>query len=344
MEKRDARKLGLAAQAEVRRLAVAQRESGLTHGEIAKNLSVHRGTVTRWLNEYRRDAGAIGLKRRGRFKGQGGILSAQQCNEIQKLIRDRCPDQLKLPFVLWTCGAVMELIKTRFHVNIGRSTVALYLKRWGFTPQKPAKRAAEQQPEQVKKWLAEVYPTIVQQAKDSNADIHWGDESGIRNDCQHGRSYAPKGKTPIRLISAKRFSVNMIASITNKGKVQFLVFQENFNADVFIEFLERLSKSSERQIFLILDNCRVHHSKPVKEWVANQEKIKLFFLPAYSPELNPEELLNNDVKAKIYKDGRPRNRDSLHRKLEDYLTKLSFMPTKIASFFQHPQTAYAAAA
>ena len=161
MEKRDARKLGLAAQAEVRRLAVAQRESGLTHGEIAKNLSVHRGTVTRWLNEYRRDAGAIGLKRRGRFKGQGGILSAQQCNEIQKLIRDRCPDQLKLPFVLWTCGAVMELIKTRFHINIGRSTVALYLKRWGFTPQKPAKRAAEQQPEQVKKWLAEVYPTIV---------------------------------------------------------------------------------------------------------------------------------------------------------------------------------------
>ncbi len=175
-----------------------------------------------------------------------------------------------------------------------------YLKRWGFTPQKPAKRAYEQNPDAVAKWMEETYPSISKEAQSQNAEIHWGDETGVRNDCQHGRGYAPKGQTPILRRKAKRFSTNMISSVTNQGKVRWMIDRETLTSQVSIRFMERLLKDSKKEVFLIVDNLQVHHSAPVKEWLeANKERLSLFYLPSYSPDRNPDEYLNGDLKSEL---------------------------------------------
>ena len=206
------------------------------------------------------------------------------------MIVDKMPDQLKLDFALWTRKAVKELVARELGIVLGLTTMGDYLRKWGFTPQKPKKRAYEQCSKKVQQWLDQEYPKIKAQAKQDNAEIHWADETGVKNQCNHGRSYAPKGKTPVKRSMSKRFSVNMISSVTNQGKVQFMIYSETMNAQKFIEFLEQLIKSSDRKLYVILDNLRVHHSKIVKQWVEeNRDDIALFFLPSYSPELNPNQ-------------------------------------------------------
>jgi len=228
------------------------------------------------------------------------------------MIVDKMPEQLKLDFALWTRKAVKELVEQQFGVILAITTMGDYLRKWGFTPQKPKKMAYEQCPKQVQKWLDEEYPTIKQAAKQEEAIIYWGDETGIKNQCNHGRSYAPKGKTPIKKSMSKKFSVNMISAITNQGKVQFLLYSDTMNADKFIEFMRQLIKSSSQKVYFIVDNLRVHHSKIVKEWLeANKDKIALFFIPSYSPELNPDEYLNCDLKQGMSAKKSPKNKEIL---------------------------------
>ena len=209
------------------------------------------------------------------------LLNAQQEKEIQSMIIDKMPDQLKLDFALWTRKSVKELVEREFGVVLAINTMGDYLRKWGFTPQKPKKKAYEQCDKKVQKWLNEEYPKIKEDAKNEDAEIHWGDETGVRNNCQHGRSYAPKGKTPVKQSMSKRFSVNMISTVTNQGKVQFMIYSSNMNAQKLIEFMQQLIKGSQKKIYLILDNLRVHHSKIVKEWLALEdikEKIAVFFI------------------------------------------------------------------
>ena len=220
-----------------------------------------------------------------------------------------------------------------------------YLTRWGFTPQKPIKRAYEQNPEAVQRWLEGEYPGIEQGARQEGAEIHWGDETGVRNDCQHGRGYSPKGKTPILCKKAKRFSANMISSVTNQGKVRWMIYRETLTSQVFIRFMERLIKDSKKKIFLIVDNLRVHHSAPVMEWVeANKEHIALFHLPSYSPERNPDEYLNGDLKSELGRKAPPMNQSHLEKNLIGSMRRLAKTPQRIAAYFEHPAVAYAKAA
>jgi transposase len=224
-------------------------------------------------------------------------------------------------------------------------TCGEYLKRWGFTPQKPAKLAYEQNPQAVAKWMEETYPTIAKESKSQNAEIHWGDETGVRNDCQHGRVYAPKGQTPILRKKAKRFSINMISSITNQGKVRWMIYRETLTSESFIRFMERLIKDSKKKVFLIVDNLRVHHSAPVKEWVeANKERIALFHLPSYSPERNPDEYLNGDLKSELSRKEPPMDQGHLERNLIGSMRRLAKSPKRVASYFEHPAVTYAKAA
>jgi transposase len=270
-------------------------------------------------------------------------LSETQAKEIQKLICDKSPDQLKLAFALWTRKAVQGLIQQRFQIVMPIRTVGDYLARWGFTPQKPAKRAYEQQPAAVKKWLDEEYPAIARKAKDEPADIYWGDETGVRNDCQHGRSYAPKGKTPVLRLPAKRTSLNMISALTNQGKVRFMIYRENMTAQVLITFMQRLVKDAPRKVFLILDNLKVHHAKLVQEWLAeHREQIEVFYLPSYSPELNPDEYLNCDLKDGVHSAPPTRTEKTLREKVTSHMRKLQKLPERIVKYFKHPSIAYAA--
>lgn len=341
----DARTLPAAVQEEKRKQAVGLSRKGMTQAEIGELVGVHALTVGRWLRRHR--AGgikALASRRRGRRLGAQRRLTSAQEREIQRLLVERTPDQLKFPYALWTRQAVVELIARRAGIRLPIRTAGEYLRRWGFTPQKPAKRAYEQQPAQVKRWLSETYPAIQAQAKREGAEIYWGDETGLRSDCQHERGYAPKGRTPLIRLAAKRESLNMISAITNQGKTRFRLFEGSMNAALLIDFMRRLLKDAQgRKVMLILDNLRVHHARVVKQWLAErEEKIEVFYLPSYSPELNPDEYLNCDLKAGVHSGEPARAKGGLKKKILSHMRKLQKLPARVQSYFEHPCIRYAA--
>jgi len=343
MEKFDARKLSTDAQQQIRYQVIRLRRQRRSHKEISAITGICRSTCSTWWNLYKTQGKkALKIKKRGRPTGSCRKLNQEQEKEIQKTICDKNPDQLKLPFALWTRIAVQQLIKQLWRFEVPIRTIGDYLKRWNFTPQKPLKRAYEQNPKAVKKWMNEDYPAIQQKAKKEKAEIHWGDETGLCNDSYHGRSYAPRGKTPAIRLSARCKRVNLISSITNQGKVRFMIYKDRMNADTFIKFMKRLIKDADRKIFLILDNLKVHHSYKARDWLqAHEEQIEVFFLPSYSPELNPDEYLNCDLKAGVHSGPPARSREQLKNKALSHLRKLQKLPKRVMKYFKHPKIAYA---
>lgn len=344
--KEDARSLDQKTQATLRRRADAMNKQGRSRREVAEALGVHIGTVDRWRRERKARGGkALQPRKRGRLVGAARDLRLNQEAAIQKMIAEKTPDQLKLAFALWTRKAVCELIGREYGVKMPVRTCGEYLKRWGYTPQKPARRAYEQNPKAVKEWMDVTYPLIARQAKAEGAEIHWGDETGVRSDCQHGRSYAPRGKTPVVRLRGQRFSTNMISSVTNQGKLRWMIYHDTLNSEVFIRFLDRLAKDSGRKVLLIVDNLRVHHSRPVKEWLAqNTHRIELKYLPSYSPERNPDEYLNGDLKGAMGRMPAPASREQLESNLKIQMRRLKKSPKHVASYFENQYVTYAKAA
>jgi transposase len=338
----DARSLPTVAQEDLRRKAVKAILEDMKQVEVAKLLCISRQAVGKWVKAYRENGTkALKAKRKGRPKG--GSLLPWQAAQIAKALVDRNPDQLKLPFYLWTREAVAQLIERRFGIQLSIWTVGRYLARWGFTPQKPMRRAFEQKPEEVRCWLEEEYPLIQKQAKREKAEICWGDEMGLRSDHAVGRSYSRRGHTPIIPGTGKRFGCNMISSITNRGRLNFMVFNKKFQSDVFTNFLRRLVRQSTRKVFLIVDCHPVHHSKKVKKWLEKNDKhIRLFYLPGYSPELNPDELLNQDVKSNAVGRRRAGNQKELISNVRNYLRSRQQQPRIVKQYFQEKHVRYAA--
>lgn len=343
MKHLDARSLPAAAQEDLRRKAVQAVREGKAQGEVARLFGVARPTVNRWWQEYLA-GGTKALAARKRGRRAGKRLPAAQAARVRRKITDRCPDQLRLPFALWTREAVQQLIAREFGVEVSVRTVGRYLRDWGFTPQKPARRALERDPFAVRHWLREEYPAIQSAAKAENAEIFWGDEMGLRSDHASGRSYAPAGRTPLIVVSGKRFGCNMISAITNRGKLYFMVFKKRFTAAVFLSFLQRLVRQIDRLLFLIVDGHPVHRAAPVRDWLArNVTRIRLFHLPAYSPDLNPDEYLNQDVKSNSVGRQRPRNVDEMVSNVRSYLRGTQKRPHIVAGYFHAEPVRYAAA-
>ena len=345
VSRKDLRSLSGEAQAAIRERAVRAVIGGMSHREAAEVFGVKRAVVSKWMRRWR-DGGweGLGERRRGRRRGEQQALEPWQQGVIVNLIKERNPDQLKLPGFLWTRDAVLELIDQRFGIRLAVTTVGRYLRSWGFTPQVPARRALERDPEAVKEWLEVRYPKIRARAKRAGRILLWQDETGFRSQCSHGRSWSPKGQTPVKEVTGQRFGVNMISAIGNDGSMRFSLFNGKFNQFVFIEFLELLLKHHpDRKVFLIVDGHSSHGSKLVREWVAERaDRIELRFLPGYSPELNPVELLNHDVKANAVGRQRPRNLAEMIETVTDYLHGRQCQPHIIKRFFTHPATAYAA--
>jgi len=237
----------------------------------------------------------------------------------------------------------MELIQQETGITMPIRTVGEYLKRWGFTPQKPVRRAYEQNPKAVQQWLDECYPQIKAKAKAEKAEIYWGDETGIRNDSQHERGYAPKGKTPVVRLNTKRVSVNMSSAANNQGKVRFRIFEGSMNADLLMDFCKRLIKSARRKVYLTLDNPRVHHAKIFKAWLAeHDDEIEVFYLRSYSPELNPDETV---ISRPVFTVASRRGTKSNSRKrYSSHMRMLQKKPNRVAKYFEHEKIRYAAAA
>jgi len=345
MEKEDARKLSPAEQHERRRQVIRAYKRGLTRAQIAAQVGLSHPAVSRVIARYEAE-GMSGLspRTRGRRHGEDRALTAEQEAQIRQLIGDKRPEQLKMDFALWSRAAVMLLIEREYGVQLHVRTVGKYLKRWGFTPQKPIKRAYEQSPAAVREWLDETYPAIAKRAKAEGGEIHWGDETALVNTDVRGRSYAPKGKTPVAMaIGGTRQKLSMIASVTNQGKARWMIIDGAFNHEKLIEFFEALIKDAGRKVFLILDNLGVHHCKPVKAWLKDhQDQMEVFYLPSYSPELNPEERLNADLKHVIGRKVPMRTKAKLRAAAEDHMAVVAGEPERVKAYFQDPKVKYAA--
>ena len=343
MKIRDARSLLGVAQADLRKKAIKNILDGISQVEVAKLFGVTRQAVGKWVRAYR-EGGEKAIKEKRRGRPKGGSLLPWQAAQIAKTVIDRPPEQLKMPFFLWTREAVGQLIEKRFGLRLSVWTIGRYLSRWNFTPQKPIKRAYEKNPEAVRKWLETEYPSIRQQAKDERARIYWGDEMGLRSDHCAGRSYGKRGETPVIPGTGKRFSCNMISAITNGGHLNFMVFKEKFTGEVFIEFLTRLTKQSKDKVFLIVDGHPVHRSKEAKKWLSEHtQSMKVFFLPGYSPDLNPDELLNQDAKSNAVGTKRPHNIVEMISTLRSFLWSRQRTPNIIRKYFHAKSVNYAAA-
>lgn len=344
MNKPDARSLNPSTQDYLRQQAIRLREQGKRVSEIATYLGVHRATVSDWWRAYQQvGETALHQQPRGNKFGEGRTLSSTEEAWIQQVMQEHFPDELNIDSALWTRSAVQMLIACECGVKMPIRTVGEYLKRWRYTPQKPLKRAYEQDPEAVKAWLETEYPAIEQRAKTEDAEIAWGDESGLRSDAHVGRGYAPIGQTPEIQPNTQRVSVNYLASISNQGKVRFMLYTQKLTAQVFIIFLERLIAKRELKLMWIVDRHPVHRSGAVRQWLQeHQDKIEMHLLPPYSPQLNPAEYLNCDVKQGVHSKPPTRNLSQLKRRLRSHLFKLQKLPTRIVKYFQHPFIAYAA--
>ncbi|MDR0793133.1 MAG: IS630 family transposase [Chitinophagaceae bacterium] len=259
-----------------------------THRQAAELFGLTKSAVDKIWTRYKQ-GGTKGLQSKKRGANDGIKLKNTQTAEVRRQIKGKCPDQLKLSFGLWTREAAQQLIARLYGVELSVKQVGRYLKRWGYMPQKPIRKAFEQKPKAVMHWLEEEYPAIKKRAAKEKAVIYFGDETGMRSDNQAGRSYAPKGQTLVVKAAGKRFSLNMISAISNKGYLQFMLIS-SFNSEVFKDFLERMTRYSREKIFFITDNHPSHKSKVLNEWLEqNKQKIEVFFLPPYSSELNPQE-------------------------------------------------------
>src|SRR3982751_523020 len=325
--------------------AVHARELGYAVVDIAAILGVREETVSRWCSRY--DQGgqeALPGDRTGRPIGSGRLLNKEQEQSLQQAIETKSPQELGIASALWTRQAVRELIRKRVGIRLPIRPVGEYLRRWGYTPQKPVRKAYKQDPKAVAEWLEKTYPAIERRAAKEGGEIHWGDETGVRSTCQHSRGYARPGATPELIVPGSRFSVNMISTITNQGKVRWMIYPGKMNAALFIVFLTRLITGASKKVFLIVDHLSVHEAAAVEEWLADKkDQIEVFYLPKYTPERNADEYLNCDVKANINADGLPKDREELKGKLHRFMQRLAKLPARVASYFQHKYIAYAAA-
>jgi transposase len=343
MKPADARTLSSDAQQDLRERVVHAIDGGMSQAAAARAFGVHRSAVNRWAQAARiGGTAALASRRRGR-RPTGGPLAPSQEAELLDVLRTRMPDDVGLPMALWTREAVGLYAERAFGVRRSRWVWGHWLNRRGFTPQRPARRAYEQDPAALTRWRTEEYPAIAARAKAAGAEIHWADESGLRSDHPAGRSYSPRGQTPVVRQSGRPFRVNLLSTLTNLGVLRFAVFGGRFTAAVFIEFLRRLMRSVAEPVFLIVDGHPVHRSKKVREWVAAQKgRIVLFFLPPYCPELNPTELLNNDVKGNVPRLRRPKDKPELTAEVRGYLRQTQRRPAIVRSYFEAQHVRYAA--
>lgn len=342
MEKQDLRRLSISAQEAVRVKVLQALDNGMRKVDIMKNFGVSDAAIYKWI-KVRGSRKKNWFKQEKRGRPSQISLTREQEKQVKKMIIDKCPDQLKLPFALWTRDAVGDLLRERFKVDVSVWTVGRYLRNWGFTPQKPVYKAYEQKSPEVRKWLEKSYPAIKERAAQEGSEIHWGDEMGMRSDHQTGTTWSRKGETPVISRTGKRFRLNMISSLTNQGKLQFMLFKQGFTAEVFIVFLSRLIRYNRRKVFLIVDGHPTHKAQLVKDWLAKRvDQIEMFFLPAFSPELNPDELVNQDVKTNAVGKHRTLNVDQLKDRVEDYLEKRKMDPEQVKKYFHGQHVFYAA--
>lgn len=336
----DGRKVSHAKLEEMRFEAVRRVQAGEAPTAVARDMGLYTNRIFIWLAAYR-NGGWDALRSR-KAMGRPKRLSGKQIRWIYDTVTTKNPLQFKLPFALWTRAQIRTLIAQRFSVTLSLVSVGRLLAQLGLSCQRPLFRAYQQDRSLVERWLKEEYPKIRARAKRENAEIFFEDESGVRSDFHSGTTWAPKGQTPVVRATGQRFSLNMISAISARGELRFMVVRGGVGAGVFITFLKRLVHGQSRPIYLIVDGHPSHRAKKVKSYVESlQGKLRLFFLPPYSPELNPDELVWNDVKNNGVSRTLVHGPEDLLRAVVSRLRYLQKTPEHVRSFFRHPETRYA---
>ncbi len=342
MKKRDGRTLDHKTLEDIRIHAVQRVEAGESPEDVIRVLGFGRTVIYNWLAKYRE--GGLDALRAKPIAGRPSKLQGKQLKWLYQTITSKNPLQLHFEFALWTRGMVRELIRERFGVGLSEVSVGRLLKKLGLSPQKPLRRAYEQNPELVERWLAEDYPKIQALAKKERATLYFSDEAGVRSDFHSGTTWAPKGKTPIVEATGQRYGMNIISAISPRGEMRFMTVEGRMNAGKFIEFLKRLLRNAEQPVFLIVDGHPSHRARKVFEFVRKTKgKLRLFFLPPYSPELNPDELVWNHLKNHGVGKRIVRSREELKRVVIGHLRFLQKTPDLIRAFFHEPHVRYAIA-
>jgi len=340
----DARQLSDEALQVLRLRALRGIELGYSELDLAELLGVRHETISRWWTAYAAEGRpALPGGRTGRPLGSGRSLADPQAERIQACIDFHAPENLGIPHALWTRRAVRDLIRREFGIDLAERTVGLYLRRWGYTSKRPSRHARRQDPDEVEQWLLETYPAIEAQAEREGAEILWTDEVGVAADHHPGSGYARRGERATMEVPGPHIRVNQISAISNEGAVRFMTYPGALNAAVFLTFLTRLVAGASRKILLIADRLQAHKTPAVEAWVeAHGDRIEVFDLPAYSPELNPVEYLNNDMKGAVNEAGLPPDRPTLQGRMLAFMRRLVRVPDHVISYFLHPWTQYAA--
>jgi transposase len=338
----DARKLDHATLEALRMRAVRSVQDGESPEIVARTLRVTIRAMYRWLADYR-GGGWNALKAKP-LAGRPPKLDDKKLKWIYDTVTQKTPLQLKFEFALWTREMVAELIKRKYGIRLARNSVGRLLAQLGITCQKPLHRAIERDEALVQKWLKSEYPKIKKMAQAHGADIYFGDAAHMRSDHHAGRTWGKRGDTPIVETTGARHSLSLISAISSKGQMRFMIKEKGgVNADVFIEFLKRLMIGAVRTIFLIVDNGPAHRAKKTTAFVETLSgKLKLFFLPPYSPDRNPDELVWKHLKADTVGRMATTSKVNFKRNVVSSMRSLQKNPQKICSFYQKPSLKYAA--
>lgn len=337
----DGRKLDHQSLQTLRQLAVKAVRNGQTVDSVAKAHGVNIRTVFKWLAAFA-DGGQQALMAKP-IPGRPMKLSADEMRWIAEAVRDKTPLQWKFEFALWTLSIIRDLIKRQFGKTLSTATVSKVMRLLGFTVQRPLYRAWQQDAVLVETWRKEVFPRIQAEARQAGATIYFADEAGLRSDDHRGTTWAPEGETPVVQATGRRYSLSMISAISARGDFRFMVHEGTVNATVFRDFLKRLMTGASQPIFLVVDGHPIHKAKQVKDFVEAQAgRLKLFFLPPYAPQLNPDEQVWGNVKARVSKQ-LPETLDELKSRIIGALRRLQKLPEIVKGFFHHPECRYAAA-
>jgi transposase len=341
MNKTDARRLDHKTLTELRKRAVASVQEGESPEVVARALGINRATIYGWLARYRSGGwGALEARRRG---GRPPKLDSKALRWVYGTVTMKNPLQLQFTYALWTAKMVGELIHRRYHVKLSKASVCRLLAQLGLSPQRPLWRAYQQKPEEVQRWLSEEYPRIRALARRMKAQIFFGDEAGVRSDHHAGTTWGVKGKTPVVSSTGARFGLNMISAVSAQGEFRFMVIRRRVAAQQFIEFIKRLIHNASQPIFLIVDGHPVHKARKVSKFLdAIQDRFRLFFLPPYSPELNPDERVWNDVKNHAVGQQVITDRTGLHHAILSHLRFIQKSPQRVRAYFNNATTKYAA--
>jgi transposase len=340
----DARQLSDEVLEALRLRAVRGIELGFTEVDIADLLGVSQATVSRWWTAYATGGlDAIPSDRTGRPVGSGRTLSDEQASHIQDQIDNHSPEELGIPAPLWSRRAVRDLIRQELGIVMPVRTVGEYLRRWGYTAKRPRRHARQQDPEEVRQWLEETYPALEARAWVEGAEIYWCDETGVAADEHPRYGDARKGRPATREVPDTHIRINQISAISNEGTVRFMTYKGSMNGALFKVFLGRLLRSSTRKIFLIVDRLKAHEEGSVATWVAaHKDRIEVIPMPPRTPELNPDEYLNNDLKGNVNEAGLPANKEDLRSRMQHFMRRLFSAPEHVMNYFLHPCVLYAA--